>query len=226
MKSKRINLIDFAGFLGGTPVRTDTAGITPAQREAARKAAADPKLLPETPIKVPRLTFADVHLNYRGEHILGRSVPLDDVTVRMDLVDGTINIHPVSFGVGKGKLLANATIVPTSDTQVRAKADIRLDNLDVSRLMAATQTFQGTGAISGIGAFEGVGNSVATLAGNGNGGVKMAMSGGDLSALLVYSLVCSSATHCSQRWAFQTGHRLNASSAILRCKRGWSTCRP
>lgn len=186
LQSKRVDLVDFAGFLGGTPVRTNTAGITPEQREDARKAEADPKLLPEKPIKVPRLTWADVHVNYRGAHILGRNVPLDDVAVRMDLVDGTINVHPVSFGVGKGKLLANANIVPTSNTQVRAKADIRLENLDVSRLMAATHTFQGSGTISGVGAFEGVGNSVATLAGNGNGGVKMAMSGGDLSALLVY----------------------------------------
>ena len=51
--------------------------------------------------------------------------------------------------------------------------------------MAATHTFQGAGAISGIGAFEGTGNSVATLLGTGNGEVKMAMTGGDLSALMV-----------------------------------------
>ena len=36
------------------------------------------------------LTWADVHLNYKGEHIAGRSVPLDNVAVRMDLVDGRI----------------------------------------------------------------------------------------------------------------------------------------
>ena len=54
LQSRRVDLVDFAGFLGGTPVRTNTAGITPEQREDARKAEAAPKLLPEKPIKVPR----------------------------------------------------------------------------------------------------------------------------------------------------------------------------
>ena len=185
LRSARVKLTDFAGFLGATPGTSTSKNATPAQREAAAKASAGPKLLPDTPIKVPVLTWADVHLNYKGEHITGRSVPLDNVVVRMDLIDGRINIHPLSFGVGKGRLLANADVVPVSDSQVRAKADLKLENVDVSRLMAATHTFQGAGAISGIGAFEGTGNSVATLLGTGNGEVKMAMTGGDLSALMV-----------------------------------------
>ena len=156
---------------------TGCPDLSSAHREAAAKASAGPKLLPDTPIKVPMLTWADVHLNYKGEHIAGRSVPLDNVAVRMDLVDGRINIHPLSFGVGKGGLLANADVVPVSDDQVRAKADLKLENVDVSRLMAATYIFQGAGAVSGIGAFEGTGNSVATLLGAGNGEVKMAMTG-------------------------------------------------
>ena len=185
LRSTRVNLTDFAGFLGATPGTSTSKNATPAQREAAAKASASPKLLPDTPIKVPMLTWADAHLNYKGEHIAGRSVPLDNVAVSMDLVDGRINIHPLSFGVGKGRLLANADVVPVSDSEVRAKADLKLENVDVSRLMAATHTFQGAGAVSGIGAFEGTGNSVATLLGAGNGEVKMAMTGGDLSALLV-----------------------------------------
>jgi uncharacterized protein involved in outer membrane biogenesis len=185
LRSARVKLTDFAGFLGATPGTSTSKNATPAQREAAAKASAGPKLLPDTPIKVPVLTWADVHLNYKGEHITGRSVPLDNVVVRMDLIDGRINIHPLSFAVGKGRLLANADVVPVSDSQVRAKADLKLENVDVSRLMAATHTFQGAGAISGIGAFEGTGNSVATLLGTGNGEVKMAMTGGDLSALMV-----------------------------------------
>jgi len=185
LHSTRVNLADFAGFLGGTPGSANSKVATPAQREEAAKASAGPKLLLDTPIKVPTLHWADVHLSYKSDHIAGRSVPLDNVVARMDLVDGRITIHPISFGVGKGRLLANADIVPVSDNEVRAKADLHLENVDVSRLMAATHTFQGAGAVSGIGAFEGTGNSVATLLGNGNGEVKMAMSGGDLSALLV-----------------------------------------
>lgn len=51
--------------------------------------------------------------------------------------------------------------------------------------MAATHTFQGAGTISGIGAIDASGDSLASLMANGNGGMKMAMAGGDVSALLV-----------------------------------------
>ena len=60
-----------------------------------------------------------------------------------------------------------------------------MQNLDVSRMMAATHAFQGAGSISGVGAIDATGNSLASLLGNGNGEVKMAMAGGNLSAVLV-----------------------------------------
>jgi uncharacterized protein involved in outer membrane biogenesis len=94
-------------------------------------------------------------------------------------------VHPISFGVGKGDLIGDVDLTPESEKNVRAKIDIRMRNLDVSRLMAATHTFQGAGSISGVGAIDSTGNSLASLMANGNGGVKMAMAGGDLSAVLV-----------------------------------------
>ena len=39
---------------------------------------------------MPRLNWADIHLRYRGEHIEGRNMPLDDVVVTLDAVDGHI----------------------------------------------------------------------------------------------------------------------------------------
>jgi hypothetical protein len=51
--------------------------------------------------------------------------------------------------------------------------------------MAATHTFQGAGSVSGIGAIDASGDSLASLMANGNGGIKMAMAGGDVSALLI-----------------------------------------
>ena len=52
-------------------------------------------------------------------------------------------------------------------------------------MMAATHMFEGAGAVSGVGAIDSTGDSLASLMANGNGEVKMAMAGGDLSAVLV-----------------------------------------
>jgi uncharacterized protein involved in outer membrane biogenesis len=65
LRSNRVDLADLNGFIAGTPVRFNTANATPAQREAAARANASPKLLPNTPISVPRFGWADIHLRYR-----------------------------------------------------------------------------------------------------------------------------------------------------------------
>ena len=60
-------------------------------------------------------------------------------------------MHPISFGIGKGRLLGNLDVTPVSARTVRAKVDLRMRNLDVARMMAATHTFQGAGSVSGLG---------------------------------------------------------------------------
>ena len=185
LRSKRVDLADLAGFIGGTPGRSNTANATQQEREAVAKANASPKLLPDTPVSVPRLDWADIHLRYHGARIQGRNMPLDDLTVVMDAVNGRITVRPIRFGVGKGELVANIDLTPESGKTVHAKVDLHMRNLDVGRMMAATHTFQGAGSISGVGAVDSTGDSLASLMANGNGEVKMAMAGGDLSSVLV-----------------------------------------
>jgi AsmA family protein len=185
LRSNRVDLADLNGFIGGTPGRSNTANATPQEREAAAKASASPKLLPDTPISVPRLDWADIHLHYHGAHIEGRNIPLDDLTVTLDAVGGRITVHPISFGVGKGQLSGDVDLTPETGKNVHAKMDLRMRNLDVSRMMAATHTFEGAGSVSGVGAIDATGDSLASLVANGNGEMKMAMAGGDLSAVLV-----------------------------------------
>jgi uncharacterized protein involved in outer membrane biogenesis len=185
LRSNRVDLADLNGFIGGTPGRTNTANATPQERQAVAQANASPKLLPDTPISMPRLDWADIHLWYRGAHIEGRNMPLDDLAVALDAVGGRITVHPVSFGIGKGRLTGNIDLNPTTGKEVHARVDLRMQNLDVSRMMAATHTFEGAGSVSGVGAIDATGHSLAALMANGNGEVKMAMAGGDLSAVLV-----------------------------------------
>ena len=105
LRSNRVDLADLNGFIGGTPGRSSTANATSQERQAAARANASPKLLPDTPISIPRLDWANIHLHYRGAHIEGRDIPLDDLAVALDVVNGRITVHPISFGVGKGRLI-------------------------------------------------------------------------------------------------------------------------
>jgi AsmA family protein len=170
--SRSVNLADLGGFIGAKP-----GPQTP-------KEAAAPGLLPNTPISVPRFHYADVHLRYRAGRIQGRSVPLDDLIAALDITNGQVTVHPISFGVGSGQMRLNARLDPTGDA-VRANAEVDFQGLDLSRLLGATHAFSGAGAISGSARLVGAGNSLAAIAANGDGEILVGMAGGDLSAVLV-----------------------------------------
>ena len=185
LRSRQVDLADLGGFIGTEPGRVTTPGQTPEKRAQLAQSEKSANLLPDKPINLPELRFADVKLRYRGEHILGDSIPLDNLLVALDINDGAIDLHPLSFGVGPGSIKGTIALTPQTNKLMHAKANIDFDRVDVARLMAATHTFGGVGTISGAGNIDAVGNSMATLLGNGNGGVRLGMVGGDLSSLLI-----------------------------------------
>lgn len=172
LSSRSVNLADLGGFVGGNP-GPDTA-----------KEAAEPGLLPNVPISIPRFKYADVHLRYHAGRIQGRSMPLDDLAAAIDIVNGNVTVHPVSFGVGRGKIAVKAELDPLGRL-LRTNAEVDFQSLDLSQLMKATKTFSGAGALSGSARLVGTGDSLASIVANGNGDILVGMAGGDLSALLV-----------------------------------------
>jgi uncharacterized protein involved in outer membrane biogenesis len=185
LRSHAVDLADLGGVLGATPGRVSTPGQTAQQRAEVAHAEASDQFLPTARISLPKLRAADVELRYIGDHIEGRSVPLDNVAVTVSIKDGAVDIHPVSFGVGTGRIEGTVSLAPVGQEDVRAKVDLDFRQVDVGRLMSATHAFGGAGTIGGRAELAGTGKSVATIVGGGNGELKLFMTGGDLSAVLV-----------------------------------------
>ena len=185
LHARQVDLADFGGVIGGTPGRLGTPDQTAQQRAAIVQAAASPTLLPSGPLDLPQMQAADVTLHFRGEHIIGRSVPLDDVAADMTVVNGAVRIHPLSFGVGRGRITADIAADATGLHAVHTRTEVSFRQVDLARLLAATHRFAGAGTIGGAATLEGSGDSVAAILGSGNGELKLFMSGGELSALLV-----------------------------------------
>jgi uncharacterized protein involved in outer membrane biogenesis len=186
LASRNVDLADLGGFIGTKPGRPTTRVSTPAARRDVARATADTNsLLPTTPINMPKLDAANIHLHYDGHHIEGRSVPLDSLIVTLDVVNGAVNVHPIIFTIGTGRVQGDIALTPETDKRIKLKSDIHFDSVDVTRLMEATHAFQGSGTIGGRAELDSTGNSVATFLGDGNGGLALYMSGGDLSALLI-----------------------------------------
>jgi uncharacterized protein involved in outer membrane biogenesis len=184
LTSRNVDLADLGGFIGTTPGRAGQGQTPQQQREKAQEERSG-NLLPDQPLNLPKLEAADVDLKYRGGHIVGRDMPLDDVAADITIRDGAIDVHPVSFGVGKGRIVAQINVAPKTDKAVAMKADVAFRQVDVARLMASTGVFGGAGTIGGQAVVSGNGSSIAQIMAGGDGELKLFMTGGDLSALLV-----------------------------------------
>ncbi len=182
--SKNVDLTDLGGFIGATPGPAGQGQTPQQQREKAQEARSG-NLLPDQPLNLPKLEAADVDLKYRGGHIVGRSMPLDDVAADITIRDGAIDVHPLSFGVGKGRIIAEVDVSPKSAKAIAVKATVDFRQVDVARLMASTHVFGGAGTIGGRAVVSGTGNSIAQIMAGGDGELKLFMTGGDLSSLLV-----------------------------------------
>ncbi len=185
LSSRRVDLADLGGFVGSQPGRVGTPGQTAAQKQDVKRAEASPRLLPTTPINLPKVNAADVHLTYKAAHIEGRSIPFDTLSTRLDIVKGAIAVHPLSLGVGEGSITSDIDLTPATKGDFHTKATVKFERVDIGRMLQATHLVHGAGLLGGEANLVATGNSVATLVGHGDGGVRLLISGGNLSALLV-----------------------------------------
>ena len=89
LRSNRVDLTDLNGFIGGTPGRATTAVATPEQRRGSGRSARQFEAAARCADQCAEAQWADIHLHYHGAHIEGRNMPLDDVTVAVDMWVGT-----------------------------------------------------------------------------------------------------------------------------------------
>lgn len=184
MVSRKVLLADLAGFVGAAPGTDGATGDTRAGARERERADAEPGLLPNRPINLPRLRAADLHVSYKAERIETDNTPFDNIIAVLDIVDGALTLKPLSFGVGSGSIAMNIALNGQKD-QVRAVADIDFRKVDLGHILSKTTVFKGAGTLGGKGRIVTVGNSLKTMLGRGDGELKLFMTGGDVSALLI-----------------------------------------
>ncbi len=183
--SHRVDMQDLGGFIGSEPGRTTTPGQSPRQIEQVRRAEADPRLLPTTPISIPKVRAADVHIDYQGEKIIGGKIPFDSVAAKLDIDDGHIRLSPLRLGIGGGAISGTIDLTPDGE-QVDADVDVKLDHVNISNLLAAAGLGGGQGTIDGTAKMKGRGGSLSGILAHGNGAFHAVMPmGGNINALLV-----------------------------------------
>ncbi|WP_051361828.1 AsmA family protein [Solimonas soli] len=182
--SNKVVWSDLSGFIGATPgapdAKNDSAGQK-AQRQARQKKG---KLLPDTPIALPRIRAADLDVSYKVDRIESEYAPFDRLEGHLVLEDGLIRVQPLKLGVGEGSVVANIALDGRQDL-IHTKADLDFRQLDFRKVMDKLTIFRGTGVMGGSAHLDAHGNSLAAMLGSGDGDFRLFMTGGDISALLV-----------------------------------------
>ena len=184
MNSRKVVLADLRGFIGAAPGKADGENLSKQQQQEHAQQEATGKLLPDKPINLPKLRSVDFDVHYKGQRIESESTPLDNLVANLKVEDGKLALQPLSFGVGSGAIVLNLEL-DGQENLVHAVGDVDFRKVDLSRIMQSTGVFKGAGTIGGSTRIDTTGNSLAQMLGRGDGELKLFMSGGNLSALLV-----------------------------------------
>ena len=177
LASRLVDLKDLGGFIGAEPGDGD--------KGTRRAVASNGRVLPSDPISLPRLNAADVHLKFRAARIQGRAQPFDTMRADLDIVNGVVDLHPLSFGIGGGQIIGTIKLTDAGKG-VKAQATIDFNKVSVDKLLSATGVARGAGTMGGRAVIDGTGRSLAEILAHGNGELKLYMgAGGNVSALLV-----------------------------------------
>ena len=174
LQSRRVDLADLTGFIGGRPGRG-----TP-----TRQTQQGSRVLPDQPVNIPKLEAANVHLTYRARQVAGGSAPVDNLRADLELVDGIITLRPVAFGIGRGEVAGNLVLTPVEGEALRLEGDVDFRRVDISRLMRFVGS-EGGGVLTGRARIAATGRSTAEMLARGDGSLILMTAGGNLSAFLV-----------------------------------------
>ena len=182
------NLLDFddlAGFIGGKP---GTAPGETTSEEQKKQAAAEKdgdRIFPDQRYDLERLRAMDADVRLRAKKILAPKLPIDDLNASLNLNDGVLSFAPAAFGVANGRMEIYSTF-DGSKRPSKVKIDARLRHLDLKRFLADTSFAQKTlSPIEGRIVLTGSGESFRELMATASGNTFLAMSGGEISELLV-----------------------------------------
>ena len=185
LSSRQVDMQDLAGFIGAEPGRVTTPGQSARQVQQIRRAEASPRLLPTTPISVPKLLATDVRLHYQGDRILGKDAPFDSITVLLDIKEGHIRLDPLKFGLGGGSVTGHMDLNPVGNA-LDADVDVTMEHVNLGDVLAKAGLGSGRGAIDGAARLKGRGASMAAIVGQGEGALRIVMPlGGQVNALLI-----------------------------------------
>ena len=183
LQSRRLDIDDLAGFLGGAPQAGESTNPELAARAAQQKASA--RLLPDRPYELDRLRAMDADVRLKAHRINAPSLPLDDMDAHLLLENGVLRLDPLNFGVAGGDIRSTIRM-DAREAPIRTRAQVAARKLELRQLLPTPEAAKDAiGRVSGDVTLAGRGNSLARMLGSADGDVAVGMGRGQISNLVM-----------------------------------------
>ncbi|MFI4866111.1 MAG: AsmA family protein [Steroidobacterales bacterium] len=178
--SHSLNLGDLGATLGaGVPQPADQR--KPSQTPAPKQEPISPLLLPTFEFQFDRLRSMDAAVDFRADSVQTQKVPFKNVSFKLKLDNGVLNIDPVDFELPAGKL-AGQIRLNTGGGAPQATLDIRLSDINLEQFKSAKSSAAPplAGVMQGRLRLDGHGNSVHAIAADANGTLSAVLPHGEM----------------------------------------------
>ncbi|OOC49169.1 AsmA family protein [Thioalkalivibrio versutus] len=153
--------------------------------EAEDETEPAPRVLPDAPLQVEQIQKNDVRLTFRGERIVARGLPLNDVELDLEIEEGILRLSPLRFGLAGGTFDLFTSIYSGGDT-VRTDYDLRLSGIQLRNIIEGTpMDGSGEGVLEGRALFSTTGDTIRSALATADGEVAIIMERGRIDGSLL-----------------------------------------
>ncbi len=181
--SSNLDLDDLGGFIGVPPSARPGETASTEQRAAAKRRAANPRLLPDRDYDLRKLASLDADVRLRAKKVDAGKWPVQSLAWHLRLQDSLLRLDPfhlgIAGGVVDGKVRFDARKPP-----IDARADVVMQRLDLAAVWPTMQP-PNVGLVNGSITLAGHGNSIAAMLGSADGSMQFGMGRGRFSNLLL-----------------------------------------
>ncbi|MEM5311401.1 AsmA family protein [Paraburkholderia sp. JHI869] len=171
---------------------SDLAPIIGADTKASKEKRGDTvnqpadRVIPVEPFRTDRWSAIDADVKFTGRRIIKQgSLPVQDLYTHVVLTNGVLVLDPLQFGVAGGTLGMRVSL-DGSGAPLKARGTLEARHLKLKQLFPNFKTMQSAlGEINGDASLTATGNSPAALAATSNGEVKLLVTQGEISMLLM-----------------------------------------
>ena len=176
--SKELDFYDLGPSIGASAAQGSTVAIPVAKPNR--------KVLPNDTLDFERLKVMNADVWYNAADIRHvKALPLDKMSVHVQLANGVLQMDPLNLGVAGGQLVGKIRIDANS-APATVSVQLEARSLQLNQLFPTIELTKGSlGKLHGKVDLQGRGNSTAQVLGSASGSVAMLMGKGQLSNMLL-----------------------------------------